>query len=66
MGIPMKYGRCQGGPFNAKDMAHPEPVYRVALDQLMRKTYPGMQSSSDPDIKFGEYHFEGKVWIWRG
>ena len=64
MGVPMHYGTCEGGPFNNKQMAHAEPVYCVAIDEALRKAHPGMQSSRDPAIKFGEYQFDGKAWQW--
>lgn len=63
MGIPMNYGRCEGGPYNAKDMAHPTPTFRVAIDRHSKKATPAVQAGEAYD--FGEYRFEGKAWIWQ-
>lgn len=64
-GVPMNYGRCDGGPWHAKDMAHAEPEYMVAIDTITKKTIPGMQRSKDPLINFGFYQFHELTQVWR-
>lgn len=60
------YGRCEGGPFNKKNLAHHGEVYRIAVQQSSGKAVPGLVASEDPDIEFGEYRWGGKAWIWVG
>lgn len=59
----LRYGACVGGPMDGKMLAHHAPVYRVAINGS--RLMPGIQSSADPDIKFGQYTFEEGKWHWK-
>ena len=65
-GIPMNYGTCEGGPWNKKQMAHPETLYRVAVDTDTRRAMPAFQASPHANVKFGCYRFYGGKWVWEG
>ena len=60
MGVPINYGLCEGGPWDAKHLADAQAVYRVHIDPETKKPIPGAQAGT----KGGEYRFEGKTWIW--
>lgn len=61
----LRYGVCVGGPTDGKMLAHHEPTYRLAISVMHPgRSYPGMQASTDPDIKFGVYYWHGRVWMW--
>ncbi|MCA1457025.1 hypothetical protein I6F35_28040 [Bradyrhizobium sp. BRP22] len=59
------YGRCHGGPLNDKNRAHYSEVHRLAFSKSTGKAIPALQSSSDPDIEFGEYLWADGVWVWK-
>lgn len=63
MGVPMLYGTCEGGPFHAKQMAHANPSYRVAIDKYSKKVAPVVQAGEE--YLFGEYRWDGRAWIWQ-
>lgn len=56
----MNYGRCEGGPWHQRDMAHVPDVYPVFIDPTTKKPVPGMQAGT----KGGEYRFDGRNWVW--
>lgn len=58
----MNFGNCIGGPFDGRPMAHPEPVYRLAIHRQSLRSSPGVIGGKD--YKFGLYRWNGKVWIW--
>lgn len=58
----MNFGGCAGGPFDGRPLAHPERVYRVAIDKITLKAAPGVLGGAN--YKFGLYRWNGKVWIW--
>lgn len=66
MGVKINYGLCQGGPFNKKHLADHRGVFPLAIDKRTRKAIPATIASADPEIEFGEYRFDGSVWIWQG
>lgn len=69
-GVPMNYGTCQGGPWNNKQLAHPEAAYRVVI--IGGRAIAGAQGDPIPlalkpaePARIGYYRFsdEGR-WIW--
>lgn len=58
----MNYGPAEGGPFHGRNIVHPEPRYRVAIDKRTQKAVPGVIGGADYDM--GEYRWNGKVWTW--
>lgn len=59
------YGRCEGGPWNNKHLSDHREVFPVAIDQFTKKAIPAVVVSTDPDVKFGAYHFADGAWTWR-
>lgn len=62
------YGKCIGGPFDGRKLAHGVPFERIAFrrDTTLRGTIPGMVSSKDEGIAFGAYVFHplDQSWHW--
>ena len=61
------FGLCEGGPFNQRHLADARAVFPVAYDKVTGKYQGPMQAPtriSDPNLRFGEYRFEGAGWIW--
>lgn len=61
------YGRCRGGPYNAKQMAHGTKRYRVTVDLNNKKTFPAYCGAEPPDgFAFGFYAFDETrgEWDW--
>lgn len=65
VGVPMKYGRCEGGPWHARDLAHPEPSYVVPFEAHSKKVHVGVLPGT-AGFTFGTYNFEEstKKWLW--
>lgn len=62
---PIYYGPCEGGPFHGKHLAEARPVSSVAYDKITKKYQGPIQApNGDPNLRFGEYVFEGSTWIW--
>lgn len=62
------YGRCRGGPFNTRHLAHATTSYRAAIDKPSRRPVVGLQavSAKHPDIEFGYYNWNEttREWDW--
>jgi hypothetical protein len=58
----MNYGRCQGGPYDGRQIAHPESVMRVAIDKVTKRVDPAVIAGSG--FEFGAYRWDGKLWQW--
>ena len=62
------YGLCEGGPFHQKHLADAKAVFPVAYDKVTKKYQGPMQVpmlASTPNLRFGEYVFDGKTWLWQ-
>jgi hypothetical protein len=59
-------GRCRGGPWDGKDLAHEWPRYRVPIRVPFKLSLP---TDSPPEtilsLKWGVYHHVADNWIWR-
>jgi hypothetical protein len=64
MGVTIYYGTCQDGPWNGKQMAHAVDIYRVAIDRHTEKAAPGLMTAPENEYKFGQYRWEGAMWVW--
>jgi hypothetical protein len=67
MGSIIYYGRCRGGPYNAKRIAHGESPYWVGFDPDTMKSHPGQQlATADRPCMFGCYVFDARSgeWLW--
>lgn len=62
-GVPIMYGECDGGPWNAKHLAHHEAVYVVPVEKHSRKIVVAVRPGT-PGYEFGEYRFEAGTWQW--
>lgn len=58
----MNHGHCQGGPYDGRPIAHPEPTMRVAINKHTNKSPPSVLGGDD--YKFGLYRWNGKNWTW--
>lgn len=62
----VRYGTCEGGPFNRRHMAHMPRAYLLAYERHNpMKCFPGVQSSIGADILFGAYVFDDATEIWK-
>jgi hypothetical protein len=62
-GVPILYGRCDGGPWHMKHLAHHEAVYVVPIEQFSKKVVVGVRPGT-AGYSFGEYRFESPHWIY--
>ena len=62
-GVPIMFGRCDGGPWHERDLAHHEPVYDVPIERASKKVHVAMRRGK-PGYDFGEYRWDGKVWAY--
>ena len=63
-GVPILYGRCDGGPWHMKHLAHHEPVYVVPVEQFSKKVMVAVRPGT-AGYTFGEYRWNGKGWAWQ-
>jgi hypothetical protein len=67
MGAVIYYGRCRGGPFNTKRIAHGVSPYRIAYDPGTNRALVGQQAptAARPCV-FGDYVFDMRAgeWLW--
>jgi hypothetical protein len=64
MGVPIYCGTCEGGPWKGRQMAHAVKTYRVAIDRHTKKAAPGIVAGPESEYKFGEYRWDGAMWVW--
>jgi hypothetical protein len=62
-GVPIMYGRCDGGPWHARDLAHHTPVYVVPIEAFSKKVVVAVVPGT-AGYTFGEYRFESPLWVW--
>jgi hypothetical protein len=63
-GAPIMYGRCDGGPWHMKDLAHHEPVYVVPIEAHSKKIVVAVRPGT-PGYTFGQYDFSEGKWHWK-
>ena len=62
-GVPILYGRCDGGPWHMKHLAHHESVYVVPIEQFSKKVVVAVRPGT-AGYTFGEYRFESPRWVY--
>lgn len=55
------YGRCHGGPFDGRKIAHHEPRHTVAFELFSGKVSVGVLKGT-PGYRFGEYSWKDGAW----
>ena len=66
--MTLRYGRCDGGPYHARPLAHHEDTMALAYERhAPMKAHPAMVATSDPVIAFGGYVFDHgtQIWNWK-
>jgi hypothetical protein len=59
----IRYGPCDGGPWNKKHLAHHEDIHPVAREVHSRKVVVGIRPGT-PGYEFGEYAWKDGTWHW--